>query len=202
MPVLALLLAGCQPEELVRRAMHRMAPDEDEALAQQCLEDLRTRNYAPLLQRTDPQILRPGLETNLVLMADAMDRGTPLAVELVGCNILFMPPKRFSNLTYQYQFSNAWVLADITLVTQNAHTTGQILFNPLELNFQLGGVGLLAQGLYAPWVLSVSFPLGALIFLFHRFKPSATPPSLKKEALQATTASEPPAGPGSAPRDW
>lgn len=49
-------------------------------------------------------------------------------------------------------------------------TTGQILFNPLSINIQLCGSACFKPGIYAPWVISTSFPLGAIIFLFKRKK--------------------------------
>ena len=49
-------------------------------------------------------------------------------------------------------------------------TTGQILFNPLSINIQLLGSACFKAGMYAPWIISTSFPLGAIIFLIKRKK--------------------------------
>lgn len=49
-------------------------------------------------------------------------------------------------------------------------TTGQILFNPLSFNIQLLGSACFKGGMYAPWIISTSFPLGAIIFLVKRKK--------------------------------
>ena len=45
-------------------------------------------------------------------------------------------------------------------------TTGQTALRPIS--FQLMGAGAAAAGPYAPWILSVSFPLGAVVFLARR----------------------------------
>jgi hypothetical protein len=45
-------------------------------------------------------------------------------------------------------------------------TTGQTAVRPLS--FRLMGAGARATGPYAPWILSVSFPLGAVVFLARR----------------------------------
>jgi hypothetical protein len=45
-------------------------------------------------------------------------------------------------------------------------TTGQTALRPIS--FQLLGAGASAAGPYAPWILSVSFPLGAVVFLARR----------------------------------
>ena len=51
-------------------------------------------------------------------------------------------------------------------------TTGQI---GIELiGFRIPGAGIVKYGLYSPWILSISFPLGAILFLNKRKK-------LKKE---------------------
>lgn len=47
-------------------------------------------------------------------------------------------------------------------------STGQIIFNPLSFNIQLLGASFLKSGLYAPWIISISIPLGAIIFLAKR----------------------------------
>jgi hypothetical protein len=45
-------------------------------------------------------------------------------------------------------------------------TTGAIGFSPLS--FQLLGAGFVAASSYAPWILSVSMPVGAILFLVRR----------------------------------
>ncbi len=41
-------------------------------------------------------------------------------------------------------------------------------FQPIA--FKIPGVGMVKMGLYAPWILKVSFPLGAILFLIKRRK--------------------------------
>jgi len=45
-------------------------------------------------------------------------------------------------------------------------TTGAVGFSPIA--FQLLGASAFAAGAYAPWILGVSFPLGAIVFLARR----------------------------------
>lgn len=47
-------------------------------------------------------------------------------------------------------------------------TTGEIQVKPLA--FQLLGAGVFAAGVYAPWILSVSLPVGAIVFWVKRRK--------------------------------
>ena len=246
--------------------MDRMAPDDDEALAKECLSALRAGDFETVAEQLDPQFVTPGIESNLTRVAAMLDHGEPLSVELVGCNVFSTPGKKRSHLTYQYQFTNAWALAAITIDTAggtkrvfgvnvnpipkslgelNAFTlsgksikqyfvlilaavvpifiiwivvlcartkmrrkwlwiifillgiiqvklnwtTGQIGVQPLS--FQLFGAGAAKMGLYAPWILTVSFPLGAILFLVKRKRLEAR--------VTATINTEPPPPPYSLP---
>ena len=55
-------------------------------------------------------------------------------------------------------------------------TTGGILFNPLSFHVLLLGAAVVKQGPYAPWILSVSVPLGAILFVIRRKKLRAVQP--------------------------
>jgi len=47
-------------------------------------------------------------------------------------------------------------------------TNGQVFFS--IFTFQILGFGITKSGIYAPWVVSISFPLGAILFLIKRKK--------------------------------
>ncbi len=243
--LLAVTLFGCKPNDFLRNTMNRMAPDDDEALAMECLIALRARDFETVIGQLDPQVVKPGIESKMLPVADMLAQGEPLSVELVGCRILSTPDKRRSHLTYQYHFTDAWILATITIDTVGENkkifavsvnpipkslgelnaftlagkslrhyvllslaviipvfiiwtiilcartkirkkwlwiifiligitslnlnwTTGQMGFQPIA--FKIPGVGMVKMGLYAPWILKVSFPLGAILFLIKRRK--------------------------------
>ena len=245
-----------------------MAPDDDEVLAHEYLDALRSRDFDTAIRLLDPQFNQPGIESNLTVVADVLDQGDVVSLELVGCNIFSTPQKRRSSLTYQYEFTNTWVLAALTIDTVddqkqvfginvnsipnslgklNAFTfegkglkhyamlfgaigiplfilyaliscirtkirkrkwlwilfilfgfgslgfnwsTGQLLFNPLSFNFQLFGAGITKQGLYAPWIVSLSLPLGAILFFVRKNKlmkqPEQEEPNNSLEAVSTT----------------
>lgn len=241
--LLAVTLFGCKPNDFLRNTTNRMAPDDDEALAMECLTALRARDFETVIGQLDQQVVKPGIESKMLPVADMLTQGEPLSVELVGCRIFSTPDKRRSNLTYQYHFTNAWILATITIDTVGENkkvfsvsvnpipkslgelnaftlagksirhyvlfslaliipvfiiwtiilcartkirkkwlwiifiligitslnlnwTTGQMGFQPIA--FEIPGVGMVKMGLYAPWILKVSFPLGAILFLIKR----------------------------------
>lgn len=58
-----------------------------------------------------------------------------------------------------------FILAGFVQISLN-WTTGEIGLKPLY--FQLLGAGAIASGIYAPWILSVSVPVGAIAFWFKR----------------------------------
>lgn len=53
-------------------------------------------------------------------------------------------------------------------------TTGQTSMNPLA--FQLFGAGAMTSGVYAPWIISISVPVGAIAFWFKRRRLLQAPP--------------------------
>ncbi|MCP5488173.1 MAG: hypothetical protein H7A43_05945 [Verrucomicrobia bacterium] len=261
--ILMTALCGCNPNDYLSNMMNRMAPDDDEALAKQCLSALLAGDFKIVTEQLDPQFVKPGIESNLTQVAAMLDHGDPLSLELVGCNVFTTPDKKRSHLTYQYQFTNAWVLAAITIDTVDGNkkvfglnvnpipkslgelnaftlsgkgiqhyvllalavavpifiiwtfvlcvrtkirkkwlwiifilvgiaklnlnwTTGQMGFQPIAL--QIPGAGMAKMGLYAPWILTVSFPLGAILFLIKRRK-------LQSNQEQENTEPSPPAYP-------
>ena len=243
--VLFLALCGCNANDFLCNSMNTMAPDDDEALAKECLTALLNGDYETVKAHLDPQLLKPDIESDLTKISKIFAYGEPLAMELVGCNVFSSSEKRRTSLTYQYQFPDAWVLAAVTIDTfgenktlmginvnpipkslgelnaftlsgksvkhyilltiacmvpffivwtivlcartkirkkwlwiifilvgvtklQLNWTTGQMGFQPIA--FQIPGSGIAKMGLYAPWILTISFPLGAVMFLIKRRK--------------------------------
>lgn len=62
-------------------------------------------------------------------------------------------------------------------------TTGQIGFSPLSIH--LLSFGAVTASMYAPWILNVSLPIGAIVFWFKRAR-------LKRENVQQVAAGNPP----------
>lgn len=166
---LTTLLAGCNPNTYMRNMMDRMAPDDDEAFAQEYLDVLRSRDIDTAIRLLDPQFNVLGIESNLVVAADILDKGEVVSKELVGCNVFSSPGKRRSNLTYQYQFTNQWVLAAITIDTidEQKQVFG-VNVNPIpkslgELNaFTFAGKSIL---FYVILIAAVIIPLFMLFSL-------------------------------------
>lgn len=68
-----------------------------------------------------------------------------------------------------------FILVGVTGFSLN-WTSGDVGFRPI--NFQLGGAGVMASSMYSPWILTVSIPLGAILFWVkrHRLQHPSSPP--------------------------
>ena len=274
--VISTLLFGCNPDGYHRHITDRMVPDDDKVFAHEYLDAVRSRDFDSAIRLLAPQLNQPGVESNLTMVAETLDEGEVVSQELVGCNIFTTPQKRRSTLTYQYEFTNTWVLATLIIDTEgdqqqvvgirvnplskslrelNAFTfegkglkhyvvllvailiflfilyaliscirtkfkkrkwlwilfiifglgslkfnwtTGSLLFNPLSFSLQLFGAGIVKWGPYSPWIISLSFPLGAILFLARKNKLMKQPEE-EESNNSPESISEIPAEEGSAP---
>lgn len=251
---LGVLLAGCDTASNLKMAAKKFAPPDDDAFAQQYLRILREGDLEKAKSLLDPQLVGPGVDSNLGAVASFLRQGESASFELVGCNIVSGQGRRRTDLTYECQLADSWLAASVVVDTvagkklivgvhvtpvagplgeANAFslsgkgaghyvmlwlaiaipvfilctlivcirtrmrrrkwlwiifillgfgkvglnwTTGGIVFNPLSFHVQLLGAGLWKEGAYAPWILSVSVPLGAILFLVLRKKLRVVPP--------------------------
>ncbi len=239
------LLVGCNPNDYIRDMTSRIAPDDDEAFAQEYISLIKSRDTNAAIQLLDQQYNVPGVDSNLLAIADFLDKGEIISTELIGCNAFSSNQKVRTTLTYQYQFPNDWALVNIIIETIDGHkqvlslnvdplpkslgeinaftfenkgvlnyiililaisiplfmlislifcifskirlkglwiifiisgfcgltfnwTTGQTSFT--QLNWQLLGAGFFKPGLYAPWNIIISAPVGAILFWVKRKK--------------------------------
>jgi len=93
--------------------MKKMEPTEDVSAATQDVDLLRARNFEAIKQRSSPAMINDETDSTLASMADAFPNEQPIAITTVGFNGLRMPDFYKSSITLQYQFSNAWVLAQV-----------------------------------------------------------------------------------------
>ena len=110
-----LAICGCKPNDYMRGAMNRMVSGDDETLAKECVLAICSGDYETAKDQFDPQIVKSGVETNLAQIAAVLDHGEPLNIELVGCNVVSGPERKRSQLSYQYHFTNAWVMVNVTI---------------------------------------------------------------------------------------
>jgi hypothetical protein len=229
--------------------IQRFASPEDENVAKYYIGLLRTGDFGPIERDMDPSLKGPGLHDGLVTAADLIPRQDPTSVKLVGAYTNRGADLRQTNLTYEYQFPDKWLLINVaTQQSASAFTiiglrvqpladsiehfnrftlsrktplqygiltlgvitslfilyslilciraknlgnkwlwiifilfgfgefsvnwaTGKFGFSPLY--FQVFGFSALAAP-FGPWIVSVSFPLGAFIYLLRRKRAEPT----------------------------
>ena len=74
-----------------------------------------------------------------------------------------------------------WSTGKLSLIQETVNATGGHSYNFDFLSFQLFGASAFAQP-YGPWILSVSLPFGAILFLLKRKSlAGGTPPPFKRQ---------------------
>lgn len=238
------VLLACSQQELI----DKLTPQAESAYAKKLLAELRAGDYATVKEALSPTLRTPDIDKKLAAVAAVFPAGEPKSVHVVGANTSTMaktgsPSVTSYNLTYEYQYASAWVLANVVLkrdesglhvmgihsearsrsleassafsfadksplhwaflvlviaiplfcvyafvmclrtpnlerrwlwaiftllgfVTVGLNwSTGEMSFRPLS--FQLLSAAAFQSG-YTPWMLSISFPLGAVWLLWKR----------------------------------
>ncbi len=234
------LFSGCRYDN----TLDKPAPKEESDFAKNFLEQLRKNNVPQIKEHLSSDLLTPEVDSKLTELARFFPKGEPVATKLIGSKVLTSAGKWEAGLSYQYQFEQGWVLADILvsredgkIIVKGIHvnrlpqsleeingftlsgktvthylfllssllipvfiiyslilcirmpigkrkwiwsifiifgiigfsinwTTGKV--SAKLIHFQLLGAGASAAGPYAPWILTISVPLGAIIFLLAR----------------------------------
>lgn len=250
----ALLLLGCNQQEM----LEKFSTPTDQATAKAYIADLQAGRLDVIESHLDPSIKAPGVHATLIQMAGILPAGSPTSVKLVGARKLITPAGSQTNTTFEYQWGDKWLMANVAVQKSGgAETIVGINVNPLKASleeqarFTLSGKSgaqyailagaILAFGLtlvalvvcvrtkglrrkwlwiifilfglgaisvnwttgavafqpifiglfsaaamaqfYGPWTISMSVPIGAMVFLFFRRKlPAATQAQPQPEA--------------------
>ena len=115
--LLALLVLGCIDEKAL---LERFAPKDHDQLARQFLERLRQADYAAAHAMLEPTVAASTATADVERLGGFVNRSEPVAVELIGANVRFFKPlgaegTHQSNLTYEIQFQQAWLLATFVI---------------------------------------------------------------------------------------
>lgn len=164
-PALLLVLAGCSPADL----MQKFASPEDQALARHYIDLLRQERFEDIEKAADPSIGGPSLHDTLVKMAALIPPGEATSVTVVGANQTNMPEASTMNITFEYDFSGKWLLANVAVKRQGGDTTivgFSVYPQPASLEeqnkFTLGGKTSIH---YLVLALAIIFPLLTLYAL-------------------------------------
>lgn len=236
------ILSGCDQAAL----MKKWTPAEDEAIAKNYIELLRQGKFEQIETALDPSLKNPDVHDTFTQMAAMIPAGPPESLKVVGSNVFSGPEVSTTNLTFEYQFPQKWLLINVATQKKNGvatiigfHVTpiadsleninkftlagksgfqyfvlvlaivvplltlyvavrcirtkgvkmkwlwvifilfgvckltvnwitGQWSIMPISIQIPCTTAG---HELYGPWMIAVSFPLGAILFLLRRKKP-------------------------------
>ena len=113
--VLVLMLAGCTQEQMLQK----FASPDDQATARGYIDELRAHKFDALESAADPSIQGPTLQSTLAQMADLIPQGNPTSVKLVGAQSYRSPEGETVNTTFEYNFGETWLLANVAIKTRN-----------------------------------------------------------------------------------
>lgn len=116
--VFALILSACNSRDMVER----FVPKEDKAFAIHVFEQVQQRHFAEVEPLLDPSISHEGLDATLTKVADIFGNEKAIDVHAIGANSFWTSRVKRVNLTLEYQFPHRWVVAAITLRTQDGKT--------------------------------------------------------------------------------
>jgi hypothetical protein len=117
--VLCLGLAACSRQAM----LDRFEPKAESAAAKSIIDQLRNGDIDAVKARLDPKYLTPDIDATLRALAAMFPTGQPDSMRIVGARTVHFsgngPRTASFDLTYEYQFHDVWVIADIVLVRQN-----------------------------------------------------------------------------------
>lgn len=114
-----LVISGCNKESI----LEKLASPEDQAFAKHYIELLRSQAFEEIEKAADPSIGDPDLRLKLEKMAASIPPGQPRSVKLVGAQRWQMNDSSTVNTTFEYEFSDQWVLVNVAVKKQNATST-------------------------------------------------------------------------------
>jgi hypothetical protein len=113
------MLVGCNQEELLQK----FSSPEDQAVAKGYIDHLRARNFQEIEKAIDPSIRSPDLRDTLTKMAGFIPPGEPNSIKLVGAQRHQAAATTLVNTTFEYNFGDKWLLANVAIQDKNGTKT-------------------------------------------------------------------------------
>jgi hypothetical protein len=112
-------LAGCDQQA----AFEKFIPREESALAKQVLAHLAAKDYGAIEKQLDPSVITPSVHAALEQMAAMFPPEQAKRVTTVGANTMAVDQITTYNLTFEHEFSQAWLLSNVLLRKRGTHVT-------------------------------------------------------------------------------
>lgn len=108
-------LAGCDQQA----QFEKLIPKQEAAVGQRLLSDVIGRRFADTESVLDPTIQSTSTQRSLEQLATLFPDDPPKNVHVVGAYTNTLNSVTTYNLTYEYEYPNAWVLANVVLRRQD-----------------------------------------------------------------------------------
>ena len=131
---LFLFLQGCSQEEL----LEKFTPKAEVEFSKKYFSLFQSGNYDAIEESIDTELKTTDLRNKLEEIANFFPKEEPKKIDLVGSRTFEMADKWQANLTFQYEFSKKWVIANIVLerITDGPLVVKGINVNPVEDSLQ------------------------------------------------------------------
>lgn len=153
------LLSGCDQQAM----FEKFIPKEESAIAKKVLSQLAAKDYGAVEKQFDPSIKNTSVQAVLEQMAALLPSEEPKSINTVGASTSSVNDVTTYNLTFEYEYSHAWLLANVVLQRHDAQITVLGLHvnlmkqSLLELNrFAFAGKGVLH---YVVFILAIAIPI-------------------------------------------
>jgi len=159
--ILALVaqLTACDQEAM----FDKFVPKEEAALAKRAIAQLAARDYASVEAQLNATLRTPDVRSKLEEMAKQLPSGEPKSIRTVGAHTHTTNSVIRYDLTFEYEYADAWLVANAVLERRDGQVTFQGLhFTPRthsllsENEFSFHGKGLLH---YVVFALAIAVPL-------------------------------------------
>jgi hypothetical protein len=164
--LVAAMAAGCNQSDM----MKAMVPPADQQTATHYIDLLRQHQFDPIEKDIDPSIRPPNMHDVLVHMAAEMPPQNPVSVKVIGFNRSIVNGVGSTNVTFEYQYPDRWLMANVAIKKANGVSTIIGLnVNPLPQSleashqFTLGGKTAVYYGVLALAALAVIVTFFALV---------------------------------------
>jgi hypothetical protein len=131
---LFLMIQGCCQEEL----QEKFIPKAEVEFSKQYFTLFQNENYEALEESIDNELRSPDLRGKLQQIANLFPQEEPKKIDLVGSRTFETVDKWQANLTFQYEFSKNWLIANIVLerISDGPLVVKGVNVNPIQDSLQ------------------------------------------------------------------
>lgn len=159
-------LLGCNQEDLLQK----FASQEEQAEAKSHIDRLRAGKFDEIEKVLDPSIRTPNIRDTLAKMSALIPNREPTSVKLVGFQTFQSSDTKTVNITFEYNFDDKWLLANVALQEQQGKKSViGFNINPItdslqnQNKFTLTGKGPIQYAILVAAITSILITLYSII---------------------------------------